>query len=85
MHQAVAIVASLKKESFLDPGAVQGGGDKKRYIGGYMVQEYGNCAFRPSVLMREGEDRKLRVALDFRDGRLPSRAVIDGYDTVLEK
>ncbi len=25
-HQAVAIVASLKKESFLDPGAVQGGG-----------------------------------------------------------
>ena len=59
--------------------------DKKRYIGGYMVQEYGNCVFRPLVLMCEGEDRTLWVALDFRDGRLPSRAVIDGNDTVLEK
>ncbi|UVO52961.1 hypothetical protein [Sphingomonas sp. SUN039] len=59
--------------------------DQKRYVGGYMVQEYGNCVFRPSVLMCEGEDRKLWVALDFKDGRLPPRAVIDGYDTVLEK
>jgi hypothetical protein len=59
--------------------------DKKRYIGGYMVEEYGNCVFRPSVMMCEGEDHKLRVALDFKDGRLPPRAVIDGNDTVLEK
>ena len=59
--------------------------DKKRYVGGYMVQEYGNCVFRSSVLMCEGEDRTLWVALDFKDGRLPSRAVIDGFDTILEK
>lgn len=59
--------------------------DRKRYIGGYMAEEYENCKFRRSVLMCEDRERNLRVALDFKDGRLPSRAVIDGNDTVLEK
>lgn len=44
-HQAVAIVASLKKESFLDPGAVQGGGPG-RGIAQWNVDDTRDLTFR---------------------------------------
>jgi hypothetical protein len=59
--------------------------DKKRYLGGYMVEEVGNCKFGRSRLMCEDENGKLQLALDFSGGHLPLKTVIGGYDTVLEK
>ncbi len=69
-HQAVAIVASLKKESFLDPGAVQGGGGLGRGIAQWEVDGPRDATFRKRNAGTRIADASFAQQLEFVDYEL---------------
>jgi len=59
--------------------------DRKRYIGGYNVEESDNCRLIPPRLICDNLWGKNKVTLDFSSGKIPRFVSIDGMDVTFAK